>query len=1296
MVVAQNSNLSYYESDDSGTTGFDDVGEPIYFEAEQDGYVNVTSDSLNDTRIGEANITSRNDSKPGNVNLELESLHFVYNNTSNVTDNDAWKSLEEPTTDNTDYSGGGSFYVLEYNESGDNADGEWNPGTGDQDVLIYDLDSGTGISKGEVMIYNSDPANNNISIQPGEEFNSTNIQSTEAPSNTYQPSTADVGFSNADGTGDLNISEDNVTVNVSNGGSWGVVNLAPARVTPSGTTDGNYNGDFVSQGSVKVWDVDSNGDSVWKDGLYVDMDNNDNITQGDVRLGHWSVVEGPGDIEKGDLDLQVDLVSFDSSDDITFIDNDDDGEYDPGQGMNSQSNGREAIYRSSNLELESSDDLIRGGLAALTDFNDSTTYVDDDGSGSYGDGEAILLNGGSNKFQLEPADDVLLEGRANLQTFSDEVKFIEDGNQAGFEQGSTESIFYDYNNNGRINNVQGTGGQDHVIVSGTADLTSFSQPPEQEGQKGLAYVDSNGNGNYSSGEDILEITLVDNGSESTVNGTKIFNFADTTRYVGGSTYQSGDNVVNDTDDNMVYEDVLTSLGITNTVTKQGDEPNYFTELATNDLRNGLELYANTSGTDLDPSQDKLVATLTEHGDQTTWNATSFEENITADETFYVVMDVNSRTNLGDKAYVMKANSVNMEFASGLDVSPNNQFRQIVDAHPPEIDNVTTGDQSGGDSTNQSAIFVTIDEYYGGISRSEVVRSDFNIDMPGVEIVSADLGTVGNIFSATLELNETIQTNKTPEVEMNGTIRDYYNNELADTGFIMADDGLEPKIEHVEYFDENVDGTIDRIDVMFSENVTYSTFDSANWAITDRNITGIGIDNGTGTNDYEIEFNASADPGITGVKNETFEPELNFSTAGNAVSDGSGNTLSEVTGITLEDEAAPAIIEAETNDRDLDARIDHINVNFSERLNDYKSFYNPAFSLSSGEIDSVETNTRNDSKLEFDVSEVGFTGDTPNITMAAEEVYDDEPNTADQDQVFTALQDGARPVLLNAEVDPAMSSSAETYINLNFSEEVVDPNPSNSSGINFSGTHFDFSSNPTQRVHSVDLNRTIQTGNYRNITDVMGVKDVDGNLALMRTDNVTVSTFMRGMSEGWNFVSLPLAAGYSPAIDSVYENMSKIESVWTYRNGGWETYDPDAPSNDFTDFEPGRGYLVKATDSFSWGPKVHTPLTQTSEDTTENFPLPSVGVTSGWNLLGQYQEYSLAANQTQTSDPPGAFATFDGSLGRVFPQGTPGEASVDEPITNVNGENENGEKVYPGQAYWVESYDEDVFYAAVEK
>ncbi|WP_414837729.1 hypothetical protein ACK3SF_05665 [Candidatus Nanosalina sp. VS9-1] len=1243
LLWANETTLLYADQGDGAFTS----GDPIYYSQENNNYVNAS-----DIRLGNYDVSSRPSST--GISLGLNLLSVMNSSDSHPETNDLGKSLSV-------YSGG-SFRVLEYGSS----TGSWNPGDSvDQDVIVYDTED-DGLSEGDILLYNQDPDNGTVEASVGTEFTQSDVDSTDSPAGNYTKS-GELGYNDTDEDG-YYTAGDQVVLNISDSAQDYVV-LGPEGEAGTLISD-DYNDTL---GNISRWDVDTSSNSVFEDGLYVAMNDTGQVSTGDVRLGHWnSTVKlgdkdtGNGTVEEGDLDQGAVLDSFTASDNVAALDRNNKDVYDAGIGrLSDNEQGREALISTTDEFLNDTDDIIREGRMPSAGFDSNIRYFDSDDSTEYEEGEAIVdaTNG------FGDGSDVIVPGSAGFAALQAETKYMETGS-TGFDP-AVDPLVHDAGRDGllrkgSLDRADTSGSDDYVYTEFEGNLQNFNRSLNETGMKKTVFLDSQSSGAdegvYNAGEDILEVELVTNGSASdSFDGEEIFNFADSTRHTA-ATYSDGEKIVNDTDRNGVYQNVVQDIEISNVV-DVADYPEFFTEANDTAINSGLRVYRHYEDT------REEVGVLGYDGGLK-WSS-GVSENITNDTKFSVEFDSAPAGDLGDMLHGFKGETSQISLAGGSVGTVTSEDVQVIDGHAPELVEAWTGNRNGGESTATSKVFVKTNEQYSGLDYgSHITPGRFNIVGEDLLVDSAlgpdDTNMVdGN--NIVLVLNESVQTNKTFDVEIaeGEFIQDNAANSRSDDS-VYAQDGLKPQLETQVYRDVNEDGKVDLIELNFSENISYSAFSSDDWNVTEEELSGLTVDSGTAGNNDTLELEASADENITGVKES--EPFLDYEA--DAVVDNSGNTLNDFNR-TLADMAAPVIFNATTGDDNRDARIDRIGLNFTEPLDDQASELLPdSFSIGdAGEVEGVVSGESDDSELDLEISSERGTDSSPSVTMFSEAIRDSSGNSIDEEQVFAGTVDTTNPVLLNAQINHGQSSYANTFVNVRFSEPVKGDREQ----INLSSKALAFQNTDSAQLHTVEYGEILPTGNSPNVTGITNITDSSGNTAVLEaSDNVTVNSFRKQMVEGWNFVSFPIADETTPAIEKVIDT-SKIDVVWTYRNSQWQTYDPEASQNDFTEFEGGVGYMIKASEDFVLNPNVNTVRTHMTGRDLAN---ASTGLANGYNLIGTFQEHTVPADNSET----GAFGALDTThVDTVYEQSSAGSRQVDT-VRDSTG-NSPGE-MSPGEAYWL--------------
>ena len=203
------------------------------------------------------------------------------------------------------------------------------------------------------------------------------------------------------------------------------------------------------------------------------------------------------------------------------------------------------------------------------------------------------------------------------------------------------------------------------------------------------------------------------------------------------------------------------------------------------------------------------------------------------------------------------------------------------------------------------------------------------------------------------------------------------------------------------------------------------------------------------------------------------------------------------------------------------------------------------------------------------------------------------------------------------------------------------------------------------------NLKLQANQSQNITLSYTIEsgDAEENAEFaVKTENdtqqitVDIATLEKSFDQGWNYFSLPIATQSTPEIATVLEE-DKVEAVWRYEDGSWESYAPNAQENPFNSFKGGEGYIINTDNSFTIRPNVEN--TMEVENVEDSTPA-SEELQQGWNLIGHYWEEKQNPGTNYALD-----SLPNDAAGATYKQVANGELS----LTKLNG----GFK--PGQAYW---------------
>ena len=335
---------------------------------------------------------------------------------------------------------------------------------------------------------------------------------------------------------------------------------------------------------------------------------------------------------------------------------------------------------------------------------------------------------------------------------------------------------------------------------------------------------------------------------------------------------------------------------------------------------------------------------------------------------------------------------------------------------------------------------------------------------GATTTSQNVNYTSGSTSSALQFDYTVQTSDasddldyvgTGSLELNtGTIKDRSSNTnsaaltLASPGDpnslgnneAIEIDGVFSTFVKAWQYDTDVDGNIDEIVVELSEAVSDASVDVGDFTLGSGSITGFSDATGASANTKDAADNdkyLTLEVSVTGTADVTVAYANDDD--GDDLEDLGGNEVATNASISTDDQAAPAIIAAQTMDIDGDGKIDRIDMTFSENLNDDggANFASNSFTLgSSYVVGSVVTgDTGDDHLLRINVTEKSDVDSDikPTVTMNASKISDADGNMTAQN-AFTPT-DGAKPIITNARWQDAQVDELIDRVSLTFSEPV---------------------------------------------------------------------------------------------------------------------------------------------------------------------------------------------------------------------------------------------------------------------
>ncbi|WP_251341965.1 PGF-pre-PGF domain-containing protein [Haloplanus halophilus] len=482
---------------------------------------------------------------------------------------------------------------------------------------------------------------------------------------------------------------------------------------------------------------------------------------------------------------------------------------------------------------------------------------------------------------------------------------------------------------------------------------------------------------------------------------------------------------------------------------------------------------------------------------------------------------------GGSANTFTEGSIVLGITEGTSIttSPDTTVTSLaVDNTDPTIDTVVTRDAgpapgsviAGSDGSASTADDGQIDQlvvtFSEDVDDSTVRTDDFDVTGYTIDAIT-DAGTPNNdTVVIDLEESGSVDTGATPTVQYTqGTLADEAGNLLDDTTESNPTDGVGPRLLGAQTGDADRDGTVDRINVTFSENVDDGSLDAGDFSSGTASIDA--VSNPDGNDDAVANLTVSGLP----ADDTSVTPDLTLAqgnvtdTAGNPGPEGSDQTL------TTADGAAPAVVAANTYDSSNDGSVDQFNVTLSEPLDDGAStFDSGTFSLGTGTADDAGTGDGGgDDAVVVTASGISGTGATPTVTLNAGQLYDSAGNALGSSQTFTGTTDGAAPRIDTAETGDATDDGTVDRINVTFSEAVNDTSlaaadfsvvggsvgsVANPDGTNDAAANLTVSGLPAANT-SVTPDLTLAQGNVTDLASTPNDGPGDGDQTLTPTDGV---------------------------------------------------------------------------------------------------------------------------------------------------------------------------------------------------
>ncbi len=429
----------------------------------------------------------------------------------------------------------------------------------------------------------------------------------------------------------------------------------------------------------------------------------------------------------------------------------------------------------------------------------------------------------------------------------------------------------------------------------------------------------------------------------------------------------------------------------------------------------------------------------------------------------------------------------------------------------------------------------------------IVRLSEEIKNPSIlhieAIFSSSTWSFSNSYTHTTQDNKTVLelkfstpisgTHLTPTISWNGNIiEDLAGKKLASWNMLSIDKA-QPVVLSAEIFDINNNGKLDKIEVVFSENLS-STTDALAWNLNNA-FEGLSINSvSVSNNKVNIILNE-----WTQFKTDTWNMSLNFTSNSN-YKDSLDNIAHSKSNIALIDKVKPVLVSKKILDTNNNFQADKIELTFSESL----SWTLTWFSVNSW---SLSNSSLVWSLISFDISWISWTNPNINISYSG----------SLEDSVWNILDDFSN-INLDEKISPELQTATTLDQNgngkidgilLNFSEDlswsladlVVNVNGYVTSWYAMDGSQNIIVSVDEKQVYDTDTTPSVS------IVSNSALKDVNNNVVLSQNIN--------SQDGVWPVI---IGARYEPSKSKIYMNFSEtinnddftvsnfvLQNAWSY-------------------------------------------------------------------------------------------------------------------------------------------------------
>lgn len=250
--------------------------------------------------------------------------------------------------------------------------------------------------------------------------------------------------------------------------------------------------------------------------------------------------------------------------------------------------------------------------------------------------------------------------------------------------------------------------------------------------------------------------------------------------------------------------------------------------------------------------------------------------------------------------------------------------RAADGAAPVLTTARTSDR-GGVAGRLDTLSLAFSE---PVSHPADADGSYPFGVTGYKLASAGAAN-GSQVELTVNEGPSVDTGARPPVGYTrgsgAPVRDAAGNEAAARAFAGTSDGIAPRLIAATTLDGDSDGRLDGIGFDFSEPVAHAA-EAAPHAFS---VTGGGLAPGTA----QAASGSSVDVAVAeGSFNSGLRPTVGYSPDGsNDVVDAAGNHAAAASLVQAIDGAPPVVVSAQTADSDADAKIDRVQMTFSEPL-----------------------------------------------------------------------------------------------------------------------------------------------------------------------------------------------------------------------------------------------------------------------------------------------------------------------------------------------------------------------------